>query len=121
LIDWQGQVAEMKRALAQNETRLERRQAQVEQKVKEIDATSQRLARQAEELEDQQREVQDRRHEVDLHLVDMREWYRHKLRDLAGIHDGGPHTTRGSEPRQAPLSDESRPSALHDPGETSLG
>ncbi len=94
LIDWQGQIAEMKRALAHDGTRLERRQAQVEEKVKEIDATSQRLARQAEELQEQQREVQDRRHEVDSHLIDMREWYRRKLRDLAGIPEGTPLAPR---------------------------
>jgi chromosome segregation ATPase len=85
LIDWQGQIAEMKRSLTRDGTRLERRQAQVEEKVKEIDATSERLARQAEALEEQQRAVMDRRHEIDSHLGDMREWYRQKLRDLAGI------------------------------------
>jgi chromosome segregation ATPase len=110
LIDWQGQVAEMKRALAQNETRLERRQAQVDEKVKEIDASSQRLARQAEELQEQQREVQDRRHEVDAHLIDMREWYRRKLRDLAGIPECDPsappeHETPAPAPNDAALDD----------------
>jgi hypothetical protein len=85
LIDWQGQIGDMKRLLARDETRLERRQAQVAEKAKEIDATSERLARQAEALEDQQREVMDRRQEIDHHLADMREWYRRKLRDLAGI------------------------------------
>ena len=105
LIDWQGQIGELRRSLAHDETRLERRQAQVEEKVKEIDATSQRLAEQAEVLQEQQREVQDRRHEVDNHLVDMREWYRHKLRDLAGISlesmpPAPQDESRSEEPRQ---------------------
>jgi DNA repair exonuclease SbcCD ATPase subunit len=85
LIEWQGQIGDMRRAIARGETRLDRREAQVVEKVKEIDATSERLARQAEVLEVQQREVIDRRHEMDRHLTDMREWYRKKLRDLAGI------------------------------------
>jgi chromosome segregation ATPase len=85
LIDWQGQIADMKRLLASDETRLERRQARVEEQVKAIDATSERLARQAEVLDQQHREVIDRRQEVDRHLVEMREWYRRKLRDLAGV------------------------------------
>ncbi len=85
LIDWQGQIAEMKRSLAVDATRLDRKQARVEEQARAIDASSQRLAREAEALEEQQREVMDRRQEVDRHLGDMREWYRRKLRDLAGI------------------------------------
>jgi len=50
-----------------------------------MDAESQRLNQHAEELEEQERVVADRRLEMDNHLVDMREWYRNKLRELAGI------------------------------------
>ena len=85
LIDWQGQIGELKNLLARDETRLERRQAQVDEKARTIEAETQRLALHAEELQEQQREVADRREEVDRHLVEMREWYRRKLRDLAGI------------------------------------
>ncbi len=85
LIDWQGQIAEMKRQLSRDGTRLERKQAQVEEQARKVDATTQKLAKQAEDLQEQQREVADRRQEMDTHLVDMREWYRRKLRDLAGI------------------------------------
>jgi hypothetical protein len=85
LLDWQGQVAEIKRLLAQDETRLVRRQARVEEQAREVDATSQRLARQSEDLQEQQRLVAERRMEMDRHLADMREWYRGKLRELAGI------------------------------------
>jgi hypothetical protein len=85
LIDWQGQIAELKRLLSRDETRLERRQAQVDERVKEMEAESQRLAQQAVELQEQERDVADRRQEMDRHLVDMREWYRRKLRELAGI------------------------------------
>jgi DNA repair exonuclease SbcCD ATPase subunit len=84
LIEWQAQVAEMKRSLAHGETRLERRLAEVDEQARQVDATSARLARQAEELQEQQRLVAERRGEVEQHLEDMREWYRRKLRELTG-------------------------------------
>jgi hypothetical protein len=83
VISWQGQVADLKRALAHDETRLERKQAQVDEAVRAVDETSARLAQQAEQLQEQEREVAVRRDEVDRHLSDMREWYRRKLRELA--------------------------------------
>ncbi len=110
LIEWQGQVGDIKRLLARDETRLERRQAQVEEKVKEIDATSERLARQADELQEQQRAVTDRRQEIDRHLVEMREWYRRKLRNLAGIPiaTGEPPASAGGGVLLPPLTREAR-------------
>lgn len=105
LIDWQGQIGEMKRLLAQGETRLERREAHVEEQVRAIDATSQKLARQAEELDQQQRAVADRRVEVDRHLGDMREWYRGKLRELAGV-----SLVPGAAPPEPPAIAASAPS-----------
>ena len=50
-----------------------------------MDAKSEQLNQQAVNLLEQEREVADRREEMDRHLVDMRQWYRHKLRELAGI------------------------------------
>src|SRR5262249_24565809 len=47
IIDWQAQIAEMKQALAQGETRLERRRAEVNEQARQIDATSARLVQQA--------------------------------------------------------------------------
>ncbi|MFL5241032.1 MAG: hypothetical protein ACJ8FY_02905 [Gemmataceae bacterium] len=88
LLDWQSQVNELKRTLAQGETRLERRQAEVDEQARQIGSTSLRLAEQAEQLEEQQRAVAQRRGEMERHLNDMREWYRHKLRELAGIPNG---------------------------------
>jgi chromosome segregation ATPase len=85
LLAWQGQLAEMKRLLAQDETRLERRHAQVSEQARQVDADSLRLARQAEILQEQERVVQVQRAEVGRHLGDMRDWYRQKLRELAGI------------------------------------
>ena len=85
LIDWQGQIGELKRLLARDETRLERKQAQVDERAKEMVVESQRLQQQAVNLLEQEREVADHREEIDRHLVDMRQWYRHKLRELAGI------------------------------------
>lgn len=83
IIDWQGQIGEMKRALSQGETRLEQRKAEVDEQARKIDATSARLAQQAALLEAEQRQVAVRRGEMERHLADMREWYRRKLRELA--------------------------------------
>jgi hypothetical protein len=83
LVEWQGQVTEMKRTLARDETRLERRQAQVDEQARQIDRTSLRLAQQAEELEHQERAVAQDRNDMERHLADMREWYRRKLRELS--------------------------------------
>jgi chromosome segregation ATPase len=96
LIEYQGQLAEMKRSLVQGETRLERRQAEVHQAAMQIDATSARLAKQAEEIQEQERAVAERRDEMERHLADMREWYRRKLRELADA-KGAAHGVSGSE------------------------
>jgi hypothetical protein len=77
LIDWQGQVTQLKRSLKRDETQIEKREAAIEQ-------TANRLAKQAESLEVQEREVQARRSEIEHHLDDMRQWYRAKLRELTG-------------------------------------
>jgi hypothetical protein len=117
LIAWQGQVAELKRTLSHDETRLERKQAQVDEAVRAVDATSARLAKQAEQLQEQEREVAVRRDEVDRHLADMREWYRRKLRELAaGTLAAGP----------AQIAEQPPPSILAitdavDPGDQHLG
>ncbi len=85
LIDWQGQISELKRQLARGETKLERRRSEMDDKGRELDAAAERLAQQADALGQQQHEVAQKRDELDRHLVDMRQWYRQKLRDLAGI------------------------------------
>ena len=85
LIEWQGQVGEMKQVLLQDESRLERKQALVEQKAQEIESTNVRLSQQAVELQRREQEVTEKRGAMDRHLVDMREWYRRKLRELSGI------------------------------------
>ncbi len=83
LIEWQGQVAEMKRTLSNSESRLDARQAAVDQAAKQVDATTQQLAEQAEQLRREREDVSARRTEMERHLADMREWYRKKLRELA--------------------------------------
>jgi hypothetical protein len=83
LIEWQGQVVEMKRSLAEGESQLERRQAEVDEQARQIHASSARLAQQAELLEQQEIDVAQRRQEMEQHLDDMRQWYRQKLRQLS--------------------------------------
>jgi DNA repair exonuclease SbcCD ATPase subunit len=101
LLDWQGQLAEMKRMLAHDETRLERRQAQVSEQARTVDAESQRLARHAQALIQKEQVVHEQRAEMGRHLADMREWYRRKLRELAGI-DEPSGKDSGPEPATAP-------------------
>jgi chromosome segregation ATPase len=87
LIDWQGQISDMKRLLAHDETRLEQRSAEVNEQARQLGADTARLAQQADELQSKEREIAEKHAEVDRHLIDMREWYRRKLRELAGIRD----------------------------------
>ena len=60
-------------------------QAEVEEQVRQVDATTARLAQEAEQLQEQQRQVAEKHDEMQRHLADMREWYRRKLRELAGV------------------------------------
>ena len=83
LIEWQGQVAELKRSLASGETRLSRRQAAVDEQVRRMDAASLVLAEQAEVLQEQEKAMAREREEVVGHLDDLREWYRRKIRELS--------------------------------------
>jgi chromosome segregation ATPase len=87
LIDWQGQLDDMKRLMAHDESRLEQRQAQVAEQARQLGADTARLAQQADQLQEKEREVAVKRGEMDRHLSEMREWYRRKLRELAGISD----------------------------------
>ncbi|MBL8798405.1 MAG: hypothetical protein JNM56_31205, partial [Planctomycetia bacterium] len=100
LLDWQDQVGEMKRSLAQNESRLERRQAEVEEQARAVDAGAAQLARQAEELSAQRQLVVERRTEMERHLGEMREWYRKKLRELSQT-PGLPDAKSGAQPVEA--------------------
>jgi chromosome segregation ATPase len=94
LIEWQGQVGEIKQSLQQGESRLDRRRAEVDQQAEQVATAEARLAEQSERLQREQRQVAERRGEVDRHLEDMREWYRRKLRELAGL-DGPAHADEG--------------------------
>ena len=85
IVEWQGRINELKQSLHLDETRLERRASEVSEQARQIADTSARLAEQAEQLQAQERLVTERRGEVDRHLIDMREWYRRKMRELAGL------------------------------------
>jgi hypothetical protein len=68
-----------------NETRLQRRASEVHEEAQQNAHVSARLAEQAEQLQQQESIVNERRGAVDRHLNDMREWYRRKMRELAGL------------------------------------
>jgi hypothetical protein len=108
LLEWQGRVADMRRVLADDGTRLERKEAEVSAAAKQVDATAQQLARQAADLQEQERQVVVRQAEMERHLSDMREWYRRKLRELAD----------SSNNRRRPVADDEPPSVpMHTGGE----
>ncbi len=85
LIDWQAQIGDTRQTLERDESRLDRKAALVDQKAQEILSTSAQLAQKAEELQQRELQVAQKRGEVDRHLIEMREWYRRKLRELAGV------------------------------------
>lgn len=90
IVEWQGRLAEFRQALHRDETRLERRASEVDEQAQQVADTSARLTEQAEHLQQQERLVSERRGEVDRHLNDMREWYRRKMREIAGLDVGVP-------------------------------
>jgi hypothetical protein len=138
LIEWHGQVGEMKQTLRQGESRLDRQQAEVNEQAERIANNAARLAEQAEQLQEKERIVAERRGEVDRHLTDMREWYRRKMRELSGI-DAAEKEADGGEAvvvplpaatDDAPAAEEATPAAAHsilsltpeiDPGDRQLG
>jgi len=85
VIEWQGRLAELRQAMQLNETRLEQRASEVDEQAQQIAGASARLAQQAEQLQQQEQIVRERRSEVERHLNEMQEWYRRKMRELAGL------------------------------------
>lgn len=115
LIEWQGQIAEMKRTLTHSESRLEARQAAIDQAALQVDATTQHLAEQAEELRREREAVTARRTEMERHLAEMREWYRKKLRELAKTGGENRVALKLHDAARSPSTDEL------DPGDRQLG
>jgi chromosome segregation ATPase len=85
VIEWQGQLGEMRKALSRGEVQLDRKAAEVQEHAAVVASTSARLAQQADELELREQRVHQQRGEVGRHLADMQQWYRQKLRELAGV------------------------------------
>ena len=85
LIDRQGQLSELQRLLGKGEKGLENRHARVEDQARRLDEAAQELARESALLEVQQRTVSEQRGEIDRQFLELRDWYRVKLRELAGI------------------------------------
>jgi len=76
VLEWQDKLAAFEQSTVRDADRLQVREA-------EVDETTMRLARRAEELDAEKSRVAERRSEVEMHLSDMREWYRRKLKELA--------------------------------------
>ncbi|MBA4064440.1 MAG: hypothetical protein C0501_12150 [Isosphaera sp.] len=102
LVDWQAQVADIRRTVAGSESQLTSRERAVEAAARQADASAAHLAEEADRLRREREAVASRRAEVERHLADMRDWYRRKLRELAG--------GKAAETEAAPLK-------LHDPSD----
>ena len=89
LVEWQGHLTEMRQTLAQSESRLDRRQVEIEERAQQVATVREELAQQAEQLQVAERAVEEQRGEMTRHLNDMREWYRKKMRELAGVNAAG--------------------------------
>jgi hypothetical protein len=106
LIEWHTRVDEIRQTLTLGKSELESRQSDLQQKARH-------LAVEAEELQRQQRQVAERRGELDRHLSDMREWYRRKMRELAGV--DAPTDAEPAEGDVVPLPSLGEPGALAPP------
>ncbi len=113
LIEWQTKVGEIRQALSLGKTELETRQSDLQEQARHNADTSARLAVEAEQLQRQQRQVAERRGELDRHLIDMREWYRRKMRELAGV--DAPADAEPGDGDVVPMS------ALGEPGASTTG
>jgi hypothetical protein len=85
MVEWQTNLVEMKQTLVRGESALDRRAAEMAEKAQQVAVEREELAQQAETLQEAERAVEVRREEVNRHLVDMREWYRKKMREISGI------------------------------------
>ena len=84
VVDWQSKIGDLRKAMVASETRIDHKKADIELASKKSDDAAVELARRLEQLRLEQDDLHSRRGQVEQHLSDMREWYRKKLRDLAG-------------------------------------
>ncbi len=92
LLEWQAKLAEARHHVARGESAAEARYTEVAAVARQVDESTLALARQAEALRAEREAVAEKRGEVEVHLNDLREWYRRKLKELvagrAAGHDG---------------------------------
>lgn len=84
IIDWQAQVKEARRLIDREDRGLENKKVRVDDKEKELDTTARELAIEDALLSSQKQTVAEQRNELDRHVGDLRDWYRRKMRELAG-------------------------------------
>lgn len=83
LLDWQSKIVEMKAGATQGEMPIARKPADLDATAREIDAAGAHLAREAAKLQQQEALIANKSDEVAIRITDMRDWFRHKLKDLA--------------------------------------
>lgn len=82
--DWQARIGEMERLLKKEDRGLGNRQARIDHQAEQLGETARELAEENALLESQKETVAEQRQDLDNHTVDMRDWYRKKMQQLAG-------------------------------------
>jgi hypothetical protein len=83
VLEWRATVGDLKTAMTHGTDRLEAKKSSADAAAKKAEDAARELRRQQEILKEERTHVEAKRTEVERHLGDLREWYRHKLRDLA--------------------------------------
>jgi hypothetical protein len=84
MIDWQAQIKDVQRLIKKEDKGVENRQARVDDQEKQLDSTARELAVENVLLGVQKQTVSEQKNDLDRHVGDLRDWYRRKMRELAG-------------------------------------
>ena len=90
LLDWQANLADLRDAVGRGETVFESQRADLTKSSLRAEEQAKELERRERELHEARRAVALERGELDRHLGEMRDWYKRKLRELAGPPATGP-------------------------------
>jgi hypothetical protein len=84
MIDWQAQIKDVQRLFKKEDKGIENKHAKVDDQAKQVDSAARELATENAILDAQKGTVTEQRTDLDRHVGDLRDWYRRKMRELAG-------------------------------------
>jgi chromosome segregation ATPase len=96
LHDWQASLADLREAVGRGESVIDGKRADLDDYARKAEEQARDLDRRERELHEARRAVAVERGELDRHLGDMRDWYKRKLRELAGHTPPGPRVAEGA-------------------------